>query len=168
MSARKSALESIRILFKMVSDFFHQTPPDKNLIYRMSNMERPPVLKPERRPDESGERKTPQGRSGLSLWDRLKEITEGVPIRKDLALRETVNIGGRELRAGDIVYTFDKKTGELVPWRIRGWGDTGVALRHRDADRMRFKEKFWGRADEWECPWDDLGRFSPEPARSKK
>lgn len=131
----------------------------------MSSIERPPGLKPEGQPDEPRAGETPQERSKLSLWDRLKEFTEGVPIKKDLASRETVNIGGRELRAGDIVYTFDEKTGEAIPWRIKRWGDIGIVLRHRDADSMKFKEKFWGRADEWECPWDNLGRFSLEPSK---
>lgn len=98
-----------------------------------------------------------------SLKSYLYELVEGMEPREDLASRETVNIKGKELRAGDILYTFQQKTKEPIPWVIRYWDKRGVVLRHRDADSMPLKERMRGGADEWSCNWKDLDTLSIEP-----
>ncbi|MBU0648765.1 hypothetical protein KJ969_01485 [Patescibacteria group bacterium] len=96
-----------------------------------------------------------------SLWDKAREFAEGSPVRKDLAARETVKIGDKELKKEDHVYSRTTK-GELIEWDIVSWNDYGLILKPSNADSLNLKERLLGGADEHLFEWDCLDMLSTE------
>ena len=97
-----------------------------------------------------------------SLWDKTKELIEGRPMRKDLAKRESVSIGGKELRIGDHVYSRTTE-GKLIEWDIKYWNEYGVVLQPSNAGSIKLKERLLGETDENLFEWGRLGMFTAEP-----
>lgn len=94
-----------------------------------------------------------------TLFNKIHEIVEQRPLQKDLGSRETINIGGVELKKGDHVYS--KTTdGRTIEWNIQYWNNFGVCLRPANAGSLNLKDRLLGGADEDLFEWSRLDMFS--------